>query len=135
MILFIHWLADLPGRTYLALIDLTEQQQRALMTWGMLLGIVGIEAFAWWALNQVSAQWRPGSSETVVMAIIETYRDAIRLAFVLMGLFASGIVLIARGGAMTIKLPGGTEISASAGAAKALAADTSVKDMTSPPSN
>ena len=135
MMRFIHWLADLPGRFYLALIDLTEQQQRALMTWGMLLGIVGIEAFAWWALGQVSAQYRPGASETVVMAIIETYRDAIRLAFVLMGLFASGIVLIARGGAMTIKLPGGAEISASAGAAKALAADTSVKDMTSPPSN
>jgi hypothetical protein len=132
MMRFLSWLAGLPARFYLALIDLTEQQQRALMTWGMLLGIAAIEGLVWWSLGRVSAQYRPGASETVVLSIIETYRDAIRLAFVLMGLFASGIVLIARGGAMSIKLPGGTEIIASAGAAKALATDTNVKDITQP---
>jgi hypothetical protein len=127
---FVRWLGSLPGRFYLAILDITEQQQRALMTWGMLAGIVGIEVLAWWALGHVDAQYRPGVSETVVLAIIQANVDAVRLSFVLMGLFASGIVLIARGGAMTIKLPGGTEISASAGAAKALATDTNVKDIT-----
>ena len=128
---FFRWLEAVPGRFYLAILDLTEQQQRALMTWGMLLGIFAIEALAWWALSSINAQYRPGSSEAVVLAIIQANVDAVRLSFVLMGLFASGIVLIARGGAMTIKLPGGTEISASAGAAKALATDTNVKDIAS----
>ena len=128
--IFFRWLGSLPGRFYLAVLDLTEQQQRALMTWGMLAGIVGIETLAWWALGHVDAQYRAGASEAVVLAIIQANVDAVRLSFVLMGLFASGIVLIARGGAMTIKLPGGTEITASAGAAKALATDTNVKDIT-----
>lgn len=127
--IFFRWLGTLPGRIYRALLDLTDGQQRALMTWGMLLGIVAIEALAWWALDTVAAQRQPGSTEAVTLEIIATYRESLRFAFVLMGLFAAGIVLIARGGAMTIELPGGTKIAASGETGKALGAKTKIEDI------
>lgn len=105
-------IAHLVTRIYRGLLDLTDRQQRALMTWGMLGGIIALEAFAWWALGRVDAHYPADGQGQVALEIIATYREAIRWLLILVGVFAGGMVAIARGGETTIKMPGGIEVSA-----------------------
>lgn len=107
-------------RIYCGMLDLTDRQQRALMTWGMLGGIVALEIFAWWALGRVDSYYPEDAAGPIALEIVATYREALRWILILVGVLAGGMVTIARGGETTIKMPG-VEVTARGKAAHELA--------------
>lgn len=113
-----NWLASLPGRiasqvraSFWALLSLNSDQQRALMAWGMLGAMVALSFGVWHGADFLEGIYA-ASSEAIKQAIVTIFGDTIKLLILLVGLMAGGVVLIARGGEMTIKLPGGAELSA-----------------------
>jgi hypothetical protein len=124
-----RWLVETLSGLFGAVLGLTDLQQRALMTWALIGGIVAISGGVWWGIDQLVALVPPSRVGAETLAIIHIIGDVVKLLVILIGLMAGGIVLIARGGEMTVKGPGGLEISARGAGAQALAARTDIVDV------
>lgn len=142
MTAFWTWLKSLPGRaaaqireTFWALLGLNGDQQRALMTWGMLGAMVAISYGLHVGVDHLVAMFAAGS-EAVRQLVVGALSDGLKLGILLVGMLAAGAVLIARGGEMTIKAPGGIEITARGPAAtRELAKSADVNAAVQPPSS
>ena len=106
------------GRFFWGLLGLDGDQQRALMTWAILGGMMVLSYGAWHLVDLIVATHAPASELANHLA------EICKLVTGLLALFAGAVVLIARGGEMTIKAPGGLEISARGAAAKELGKST-----------
>lgn len=109
--------------SFWALLGLNGDQQRALMTWAILGGMAAL-SFGAWHLVDLMVAAKATSAELA---------DICKLVIALLGVFCCACVLIARGGEMTIKAPGGLEISARGAAATELGKTSSATDLAKPP--
>lgn len=125
------WLARLVARVFWALLGLTDLQQRSLMTWSMIGAIIATSAGVIWGIDRLLDLINPAATEPVTLAVIGIVGDVLKLAVILMAMFSGGMVLIARGGEMTIKGPGGLEVSARGAGAKELAKATDAAALVS----
>jgi hypothetical protein len=105
---------DAIARMFWALLALNGDQQRALMTWAILAGMA-VLSFGAWQLVDLMVAAKATSAELA---------EICKMVIALLGLFCCACVLIARGGEMTIKAPGGLEISARGAAATELGKQT-----------
>lgn len=112
--------------SFWALLGLDGDQQRALMTWAILGGMAVLSFGLWHLVDLIIATKAPASELANHLAEIS------KLLIGLLALFAGAVVLIARGGEMTIKAPGGLEISARGAAAKELGKTSSPTDLAAP---
>jgi putative chitinase len=112
--------------SFWALLGLNGDQQRALMTWAILAGMAVLSFGAWHLVDLIVATKAPASELANHLA------EICKLVIGLLALFAGAVVLIARGGEMTIKAPGGLEISARGAAATQLG-KTSSPDLSGAP--
>jgi hypothetical protein len=116
---FFAWLGRGIASIFWSLLGLNGDQQRALMTWAILIGMA-VLSFGAWHLVDLMVAARATSTELA---------EICKLVIVLLGIFCGACVLIARGGEMTIKGPGGLEISARGSAAKELGKTSSAADV------
>lgn len=107
-------LARITAGIFWGLLGLNGDQARALMTWAILAGMAAL-SFGAWHLVDLMVMAKATSAELA---------EICKLVIALLGLFCSACVLIARGGEMTIKGPGGLEISARGAAATELGRQT-----------
>lgn len=122
-------LACAVGRTFRAAVSLDAHQRQALMTWGLLGGVIALTGLLWWLLGSAEAHWRADLPTELQARYIDGLFTIAKLLVGLMALLAFGVVAIARGGALTLKFTReGVEVEASAsgGAARALAKETSI---------
>lgn len=132
------WLMWLPraigsllARLFWSLLGLTDLQQRSLMTWSTIGAIVATSFAIVWGVDRL-LDLVPVATEPATLAIIDIVGDVLKLAVILLAIFSSGMVLIARGGEMTIKGPGGLEVSARGAGARELAKSTDLEALTKP---
>lgn len=109
--------------SFWTLLGLNGDQQRALMTWAILGGMAVLSFGAWHLVDLIVATKAPAAELANHLA------EICKLVIGLLALFAGAVVLIARGGEMTIKAPGGLEISARGAAATELGKTTSSPDL------
>lgn len=135
----LHWLGvpfvalgRLIASVFWALLGLTDLQQRSLMTWATIGAIVATSFAIVWGVDRLLDLVNPATTEPVTLAVIGIVGDVLKLATILLAIFSSGMVLIARGGEMTIKAPGGIEVSARGSGAKELAKSTDLEALTKP---
>jgi hypothetical protein len=123
---FLHGIAAGIRHSFWALLGLNSDQQRALMTWAILGGMAVLSYGSWHLVDLIVATKAPASEMANHLA------EICKLVIGLLALFAGAVVLIARGGEMTIKAPGGLEISARGAAATELG-KTSSPDLSGKP--
>lgn len=134
---FLQWLRSLPcavaghvSRAFWAMLGLDDLQQRALMTWGLLGAMVAISVGVMIGVDGLSAMFEAGT-EAVRLQVADDLADTVKLAVSIIAFLGAGVVLIARGGEMSVKAPGGVEISArGAAATRELARSTDVNSIT-----
>lgn len=129
---FFYRLAKLAHR---AIFGLTPTEQRALMTWGMLGGIVALTLVLMWLVHLADARLPRATLGAEALAIIDGLFLLCYMLIGLIGLFAAGIVAIARNGDIEAKVTrDGVDIhlTAAGGAASNLATNASVSTLTNP---
>lgn len=116
---FFAAIGDGIARIFWALLGLDSNQQRSLFSWAIVGGMVMLSFGAWHLVDlMVAAKATSGD-----------IADICKLVIGLLALFNMASVLIARGGEMTIKGPGGIEVSARGGAATELGKTSSASDV------
>jgi hypothetical protein len=114
-----------PRRNMRALITFTAEEQRALMTWGLLGGVVALTVAQAAIILLLHAHWTEDRAEQLIGGLFW------HLGFLtaLQALFGFGLVAIARGGSMTLSVSrdGATITSEATGsAARELATGTNL---------
>lgn len=116
-------------RVHQTLFKLSDTEQRSLMTWGMLGGIVALSGILVWLVSLMHERLTHYPLGNEALAIINGVFVVAYSVIGLIAIFAVGIVAIARNGNITAKLTkDGAEVSiqAAGSAAKAVAADSSL---------
>lgn len=127
---FFDFLLGWIPRTIKAALNLDDRQQRALFSWALTGAIVALSFGGVWLVDQIMQLVPKGADVNSIASILG---DTLKLVIILMGLMAGGVVLIARGGDVTIKGPGGIELQASGpGASRELAKSVDAAAIVAP---